>query len=96
MLPAWQAEYGLEVPPAAQFDYDQAIARLKKCCYSGGYIHSPENAGIPASMTREEAWFWLKAMSGRSFQPHKMAGKKSWKAPTHSQVMELLNSGIES
>ncbi len=96
MLPAWQAEYGLEVPPAAEFDYDQAVARLKKCCYSNGYIHSPENAGIPVSMTREEAWFWLQAMCGGSFQPDKMAGKKSWKAPTHSQVMELLNSGIDS
>jgi hypothetical protein len=96
MLPAWQTDYGLEVPAAAEFDYDQAVARLQKCCYSGGYIHSPENAGIPASMTREEAWFWLQAMSGRSFQPHKIAGKKAWKAPTASQVMKLLNDGINS
>jgi hypothetical protein len=96
MLPTWKTEYGLEPPPAAPFDLEAAIKRLRKCCYPNGYIHSPENAGIPVRMTPEEAWFWLRAMSRGFFQADKFKGKNAVKVPTGKQVRELLSGSINN
>jgi hypothetical protein len=94
MLPAWRAEFGLALPPAAEFDSAAAMKRLGKCCYPNRYIHSPENAGIPVSMTREEAWFWLRAMTNGFFKTSQFESKNAFKAPSTGEVLRLLNRGI--
>ena len=94
MLPAWQMLCGLMEPEPLPFDFESCAKRLQKCCYPNGYIHSPENAGIPVRMTPEEAWFWLRAMSGDSFKREDFEKPGALKAPSIKSVRNHLSKGI--
>lgn len=95
MLPAWQMQYGLTAPEALPFDFESCAKRLRKCCYPNGYIHSPEKAGIPVRMTPEEAWFWLRAMSGNSFTREDFEKPNVLKPPSIKNVRLHLSKGID-
>lgn len=96
MQAAWLTQFELEVPAVAEFDHDKAVKRLKKCCYANGYMHSPENIGIPLRMTVEEAWFWLRVMREGYVIPKSLKKFKSRKTPSRQEVIQLLYGGIDS
>jgi predicted DNA-binding WGR domain protein len=60
----WRPRSPLPVPPAPAFDVDEAVTRLRRVVdQSNWWSWDWSRARISVSLTREEAWFWLLAMT---------------------------------